>query len=220
MMLAWGARTLNRRFLIWTVFNAFFLSFALDFMQTIQFPIIEDRFLVAVVGSAIKGFGAGLLYRQGTCIGGLDIAISVLRKKYGLEIGKISIYFNMTLLAISIGIIGLTNAMYGFIACYVNGMAMDRVLSSFEKRKLVFVVTAHTEAVVEFISHHLNRSCTLLKSEGGYKHHEGFTAMTLLRTREAVELKAFLAQHYPGAFMVLAEADEVVGRGFKRWRNV
>ena len=44
--------------------------------------------------------------------------------------------------------------------------------------------------------------------------------MTLLRTREAVELKAFLAQNYPGAFMVLAEADEVVGRGFKRWRNV
>ena len=56
-----------------------------------------------MVGSAIKGFGAGLLYRQGVCIGGLDIAISVLRKKYGLEIGKISIYFNMTLLLISIG---------------------------------------------------------------------------------------------------------------------
>ena len=220
VMLAWGARTLNRRFLIWTVFNAFFLSFALDLMQTIQFPVIEDRFLVAVVGSAIKGFGAGLLYRQGVCIGGLDIAISVLRKKYGLEIGKISIYFNMTLLLISIGIIGLTNAMYGFVSCYVNGMAMDRVLSSFEKRKLVFVVTSHTEAVAEFISQHLDRSCTLLKSEGGYKHHAGFTIMTLLRTREAVELKAFLAQNYPGAFMVLAEADEVVGRGFKRWRNV
>ena len=30
----------------------------------------------------------------------------------------------------------------GFVSCYVNGMAMDRVLSSFEKRKLVFVVTA------------------------------------------------------------------------------
>ena len=44
--------------------------------------------------------------------------------------------------------------------------------------------------------------------------------VALLRTREAVELKAFLAQNYPGAFMVLAEADEVVGRGFKRWRNV
>lgn len=220
VMLVWGARTLNRRFLVWTVINAFLVSFVLDFMQTIPFPVIEDRFLVAVVGSAIKGFGVGLLYREGTCLGGLDIAISVIRKKYGLEVGKISIYFNMTLLIISIGIIGLTNALYGFIACYVNGMAMDRVLSSFEKRKLVFVIASDTQAVVDFISRHLNRSCTLLSSEGGYKHHEGFTIMTLLRTRESVELKAFLAQHYPGAFMVLAEADEVVGKGFKRWRNV
>lgn len=220
MMLVWGARTLNRRFLVWTVINAVFLSFVLDFMQTIPFPIIEDKFLVVVVGSAIKGFGAGLVYRQGTCLGGLDIAISVLRKKYGLEVGKISIYFNMTLLAVSIGIIGLTNAMYGFIACCVNGIAMDRALSSFEKRKLVFLVTSHTEEVADFISHHLHRSCTLLKGEGGYKHTEGFTLMTLLRAREAVELKAFLAQNYPGAFMVLAEADEVVGRGFKRWRSI
>ena len=109
-MLVWGARTLNRRFLVWTVINAFLVSFVLDFMQTIPFPVIEDRFLVAVVGSAIKGFGVGLLYREGTCLGGLDIAISVIRKKYGLEVGKISIYFNMTLLIISIGIIGLTNA--------------------------------------------------------------------------------------------------------------
>ncbi len=220
VMLLWGARTLNKRFLIWTVINAVLVSFTLDVMQTIPFPVIEDRLIVAIAGSAIKGFGIGLLYREGACLGGLDIAISIIRKKYGLEVGKISIYFNMTLLVISVGIIGLTNALYGFIACYVNGMAMDRVLSSFEKRKLVFVITSHTQAVVDFITHRINRSCTLLASEGGYKHHESFTIMTLLRTREAVELKAFLAQNYPGAFMVLAEADEVVGRGFKRWRNI
>lgn len=219
-LLLFGARTLSKRFLVWTVINAFLVSFILDFMQTVPFPVIEDRFLAAVVGSAIKGSGAGLLYRAGVSLGGLDIPIFVIRKKYGLEVGKISIYFNTTLLIISIGIIGLTNALYGFIACYVNGMAMDRVLSSFEKRKLVFVIASHTQEVVDFITHRLDRSCTLLTCEGGYKHHEGFTIMTLLRTREAVELKGFLREHYPGAFMVLAEADEVVGRGFKRWRNV
>lgn len=220
LLLLWGARTLSKRFLVWTMINAVLLSCALDFMQRFTFPVIDDRFLVALVGSALKGFGVGLLYREGTSSGGLDIAIFVIRKRFGIEVGKVSIYFNAVLLCISIGIIGLTNALYGFVSCYVNGVAMDRVLSSFEKRKLVFVVTSHTEAVVDFIKGPLHRSCTLLACEGGYKHLEGYTIMCLLRTREAVELKAFLAKNYPGAFMVLAEADEVVGKGFKRWRSI
>lgn len=220
VLLVWGARTLSKRFLIWTVVNAFMLSAILDIMQVVQFPVIEDTFLVAVVGSVIKGFGVGLLYREGVCAGGLDIAISVLKKRYGMEIGKLSFYFNMAILLVSLGIIGLNNMLYGAIACYVSSMAMDGVLASFEKRKLVFVIASDTGAVVEFINKKLNRGCTLLSSEGGYKHQEGFTIMCLLMTRQAVELKRFLAEHYPGSFMVLAEASEVVGKGFKRWRSI
>ena len=65
ILLAWGARTLSKRFLIWTVINAFVLSAVLDILQTINFPIMDDIFLVAVAGGVIKGLGIGLLYRAG-----------------------------------------------------------------------------------------------------------------------------------------------------------
>ena len=55
ILLAWGARTLSKRFLIWTVINAFVLSAVLDILQTINFPIMDDIFLVAVAGGVIKG---------------------------------------------------------------------------------------------------------------------------------------------------------------------
>ncbi|WP_281679571.1 hypothetical protein [Synergistes jonesii] len=32
--------------------------------------------------------------------------------------------------------------------------------------------------------------------------------------------KRFLAKHYQGSFMAVSAADEVLGRGFKRWRSI
>ena len=184
ILLAWGARTLSKRFLIWTVINAFVLSAVLDILQTINFPIMDDIFLVAVAGGVIKGLGIGLLYREGISAGGLDIAISVLKKRYGMEVGRLSFYFNMVILAVSFSIIGLEKVMYGFISCYICGMTIDSVLASFDKRR------------------------------------DGFTIMCLLMPRQVVELKRFLAEHFPSSFMVVTEANEVVGKGFKRWRNI
>ena len=220
ILLAWGARTLSKRFLIWTVINAFVLSAVLDILQTINFPIMDDIFLVAVAGGVIKGLGIGLLYREGISAGGLDIAITVLKKRYGMEVGRLSFYFNMVILAVSFSVIGLEKVMYGFISCYICGMTMDSVLASFDKRRLVFIVASNTDAVVEFINRKLGRGCTLLSSEGGYKRRDGFTIMCLLMPRQVVELKRFLAEHFPGSFMVVTEANEVVGKGFKRWRNI
>ena len=192
-----GAKTLSKRFLIWTVINAFVLSAVLDLLQTISFPMMDDIFLVAVAGGVIKGLGIGLLYREGISAGGLDIAITVLKKRYGMEVGRLSFYFNMVILAVSFSVIGLEKVMYGFISCYICGMTMDSVLASFDKRRLVFIVASNTDAVVEFINRKLGRGCTLLSSEGGYKRRDGFTIMCLLMPRQVVELKRFLAGTFP-----------------------
>lgn len=219
-LLAWGAKVLSKRFVIWTSINVVMLSVMLNLMQYIQFPHIDDIFLVAVTGGVIKGIGIGLLFSEGISGGGIDIVLVALRQRYGIEMGRLSFYFNMCLLAVSFGIIGLDKVMYGFISCYISGMTMDSLLSSFDKRKLVFIIASDADAVVSFINKKLGRGCTMLASEGGYSRKGGYTLMALLSQKQAVELKRFLAEHFPGSFMVLTEANEVVGKGFKRWKNI
>ena len=219
-LLAWGARCLPKRFIVWTVINVGLMSLTLDVLQHFTFPRISDIFLVAVIGGVIKGFGIGLLFREGISGGGLDIVLAALKKKYGLEVGRLSMYFNVGILCISFGIIGMEKVMYGFISSYISGMTLDRVLASFDKRQLVFIVVSDSAAVVKFINEKLGRGCTLLSSEGGYRHRGGKTIMCLLLPRQSVELKRYIASNFPGAFMVLSEANEVVGKGFKRWRNI
>lgn len=177
-------------------------------------------FLVAIAGGIIKGVGGGLIFRTGVSGGGMDIVIAVLRKRYGIEVGRYSFYINMVILGVSMGIVGLEKMLYGFVASYVSGQTMDSVLSSFDKRRLVLIMAKDTKPVVKYISDELHRGSTVLYGEGGFSGEERPTIMCLLTPRQTMVLKRYLAKNQPRSFMVVSEASEVLGNGFKHWKQI
>ena len=220
VLILWASRSLSKRFVFWSIVNSFIFSVMIDVFARFQYPYINDMLLVAVVGGAVKGISTGLFYREGVTAGGIDVIIMMLKARFGIDAGRFSLYFNMAILAVSTGIVGLENVLYGLISCYVCGMTIDGVLASFDRRKLVFVVTPHTEEVSEFINGKLGRGCTMLSCEGGFTHRQGYTIMCLMNQRQTMELKRYLAKNYSGSFMAVGAADEVLGKGFKRWRSI
>lgn len=220
LLMVWGGRELSKRFLAWTLYNVLLISFLLEALTYIPFPRINDMVLVAIAGGLIKGIGGGMVFRTGASAGGLDIVIAVLRKRFGIEVGRYSFYINMFILLASLGIVGIDRVLYGVVSCYISGQATDSVLSSFDRRRLVFIVAADTKAVVEYISDELHRGSTLLYGEGGFSGDERQTIMSLLTPRQAMVLKRYLAKNHPRSFMVITEASEVLGNGFKRWKNI
>lgn len=220
LLLVWGGRELSKRFVAWTIFNVVIIAFYLQALSLIDFPRINDMFLVAIAGGVLKGVGGGMVFRVGASMGGLDIIAAVMRRRFGVEIGQISFYINMVILAASTGVVGIEKVLYGFVASYIVGQSMDGVLSSFDKRRLVLIVTQCPDEIVGFIADHLHRGCTMLHSKGSYSGGESETLMTLLSPRQAMVLKRYLARNFPRSFMVISDASEVLGNGFKRWKNI
>lgn len=220
LLLAWGGRELSKRFVAWTIYNVLLISFLLEALNFVQFPVVNDMFLVAIAGGIIKGVGGGLIFRTGVSGGGMDIVIAVLRKRYGIEVGRYSFYINMVILGVSMGIVGLEKMLYGFVASYVSGQTMDSVLSSFDKRRLVLIMAKDTKPVVKYISDELHRGSTVLYGEGGFSGEERPTIMCLLTPRQTMVLKRYLAKNQPRSFMVVSEASEVLGNGFKHWKQI
>lgn len=220
ILLAWGGRELSKRFVAWTIYNVLLISFLLEALNFVQFPVVNDMFLVAIAGGIIKGVGGGLIFRTGVSGGGMDIVIAVLRKRYGIEVGRYSFYINMVILGVSMGIVGLEKMLYGFVASYVSGQTMDSVLSSFDKRRLVLIMAKDTKPVVKYISDELHRGSTVLYGEGGFSGEARPTIMCLLTPRQTMVLKRYLAKSHPKSFMVVTEASEVMGKGFKHWKNI
>ena len=219
-LLLWGGRELSKRFVAWTIYNVLLISFLLEALSFVQFPIVNDMFLVAIAGGIIKGVGGGMVFRTGVSMGGMDIVIAVLRKRYGIEVGRYSFYINMVILGVSIGIVGLEKMLYGFVASYVSGQTTDSVLSSFDKRRLVLIMAKDTKPVVKYISDELHRGSTVLYGEGGFSGEARPTIMCLLTPRQTMVLKRYLAKSHPKSFMVVTEASEVMGKGFKHWKNI
>lgn len=220
LLLAWGGRELSKRFVAWTIYNVLLISFLLEALNFVQFPVVNDMFLVAIAGGIIKGVGGGLIFRTGVSGGGMDIVIAVLRKRYGIEVGRYSFYINMVILGVSMGIVGLEKMLYGFVASYVSGQTMDSVLSSFDKRRLVLIMAKDTKPVVKYISDELHRGSTVLYGEGGFSGEDRPTIMCLLTPRQTMVLKRYLAKNQPRSFMVVSEASEVLGKGFKHWNHI
>ncbi len=219
LLALWAWRDLNARFLALTLTAIFTFSTMLSVFELFPLPLPEDKFMATVITGLLKGTAAGLMFNVGGSGGGTDIIAAALRKRYGIEVGRFSIFINFFILGLSIGVVGLEAVVYGAVGLYVNGITVDNVTRSFDKRKQALIITNIPDEVSRFINEH-GRGVTRLEGEGGYTHQHRPVLLTLLEPRQVVLLKRFLKENDERAFVSICDASEVLGRGFKSWRSL
>ena len=219
ILVTWAWRDLNLRFLGLSLIAIFTFSAGLSIFALYPLALPDDKFMATVITGLIKGFGGGMMFNAGGSSGGTDIIAAALRRRYGLEVGRFTIFINMLIIALSIGIVGLESAVYGAVGLYVNGVTMDNVTRSFDKRKQAIIITNKPDEVSHFINEH-GRGVTRLEGRGGYTGQPRPVLITLLDPRQVVLLKRFLKEHDERAFVSICDAAEVLGQGFKSWRSL
>ena len=219
LLLLWAGKNLNKRFLVLTVTAIFTFSTMLSVFEHYPLPLPDDKFMATVITGLMKGTAGGLMLNVGGSGGGTDISAIVLRRRYGLEVGRFTIFINMIILALSIGVVGLESVVYGAVGLYVNGITVDNVTRSFDKRKQAIIITNKPDEVSEFINSH-GRGVTRLEGRGGFTGQPRPVLITLLEPRQVMLLKRFLKEKDRKAFVSICDASEVLGKGFKSWRSL
>ena len=219
LFLLWAHKDLNIRFLILTVLAISTFSTGLTIFDDIPLPLPDDKFMATVIVGLLKGSAGALMLNAGGSGGGTDILAVALRRRYGIEIGRFSIFINFFILGLSIGIIGLESVVYGAVGLYINGLTVDNVTHNFDKRKQAIIITNIPDEVSKFINS-LGKGVTRLEGKGGYTGQERPVLITLLSSRHVVMLKRFLKEKDENAFVSICDASEVLGRGFKSWRSL
>lgn len=219
ILMIWAWRDLNLHFLGLTLISIFTFSAGLSIFALYPLSLPDDKFMATVITGLIKGFAGGMMFNVGGSSGGTDIIAAALRRRYGIEVGQFSIFVNMIIIALSVGIVGLESAVYGAVGLYVNGVTTDNVTRSFDKRKQAIIITNKPDEVSKFINEH-GRGVTRLEGRGGYTGQPRPVLITLLDPRQVVILKRFLKEHDEHAFVSICDASEVLGQGFKSWRSL
>ena len=219
LLVLWAHKDLNARFLGLTLIAIMTFSAMLSVFSEIPLPLPDDKFMATVIVGLLKGSAGGLMIYVGGSGGGTDILAVALRRRYGIEIGRFSIFINFFILALSIGVIGLEAVVYGAVGLYINGITVDSVTRSFDKRKQAIIITNIPDEVSTFINS-LGKGVTRLEGRGGYTGQERPVLITLLEPRHVVMLKRFLKEKDEKAFVSICDASEVLGKGFKSWRSL
>ena len=134
--------------------------------------------------------------------------------------GMFSFYINTAILFLSWFAVDLEQLLMGGVLLYAESITIDSVLKSFDRRKQVTVITSKMEEVKRFIVEDMEKGATVIRGEGAYTAAERPMIMVVLNRRQAMELKLFTVSVDPNAFIIMADVAEVVGEGFKHWKNL
>lgn len=219
LLIFWGRRSLNLRFLVLTFSSIVIFSLFIPIFREIPLDLPRDKFMATVITGLLKGVAIGMLFNIGGSSGGLDIVAMVLRRRHGIEVGRFFIFVNFFILALSVGVVGLEPVVYGAVGLYVFGITLDSVTRSFDKRKQAFIITNVPDEVCRFITAK-GKGVTRLEGHGAYTGQPRPVLISLLEPRQVVQLKAFLKEKDPRAFVSICDATEVLGQGFKSWKSL
>lgn len=219
ILILWGRKSLGARFLGFTIYSIVIFTLFMPIFRMIPLSLPKDKFMATLITGVLKGLSIGMIFNVGGSSGGTDIIAMVMRRRYGIEVGQFSIFINMFILALSLGVVGLESVVYGAAGLYVYGITVDNVTRKFDRRKQAFIITNIPDEVCLFITSR-GKGVTRLEGRGAYTGQSRPVLISLLEPRHVVQLKKFLQEKDPKAFVSICDATEVLGQGFKSWKSL
>ncbi len=214
LLFAW--KTLSPRFAMWTLYNSILTSVALPLFEMYPYPLIQNPILATLLGGAVTGLGMGILFREGASSGGMDVAAAAAKKILGMDIGTASFFVNVVILASSLVAVDLERVLLGALCLYVESVTLDSVLKSFDRRMQMTIISSRPDEISRFVMDSLSRTATLVTAKGAYSRAPIEMIVVILTRRQSMELRRFIYQIDPAAFVIMSDVAEVVGEGFKR----
>ena len=216
-----GWRLLGGRLLVSSLFAMTLSSLLVDLLALlIPFQPL-DPMLAAVCGGAMVGLALGIIFTQGATTGGTDLAARLLKLKLPwLSLGKLLLFLDLAVIALSALVFGsLRTALYGVISQTVSAFVTDTVLYGLDSAKVAYIISDRFQAVCSAIARDLERGVTILHGEGGWSGADKRVLLVAFKQRQIVSLKRAVKETDPDAFLIVCDAHEVMGNGFRRYQK-
>lgn len=216
-----GWKFLGGHTLVSSLFAMAATSVLVDLVAAVHTFQPMDPMLAAVFGGVSLGASLGMIFSKGATTGGTDLIARLLKLPLAwLPMGKLLLVVDLSmLLAVSIAFRSMESAMYGIIALYISTIVMDGVLYGLDRSKVAYIVTSNPRPMAAEIDKQLDRGVTFLHGEGSFTGQDKLVLMCAFKQRQIVPLKALVHEMDPEAFIVVCDAHEVLGQGFRRYQK-
>jgi len=219
LFLILGFLLLDKGFGLKTVYCSLLYSGLIQVLERLfplDKPLTDQKMLELFFAVILPALGAAILFNLNASTGGTDIMAMILKKYTGLDVGRALLVSDVAIAAAALLIFDVETGLYSLLGLMLKSVLVDTVIESLNRKKSFTVVTHDPEPVCKFITDGMGRGATVWKGQGAYTHQDQYVILAALSRHQAVQLRNFLRETDPHAFMLITNSSEIFGKGFLR----
>lgn len=207
---------LGKRFFIKSIIGTITFSLSIDILDKLT-PLTQDRFLACIYGGIIIGLGTAIILKANSSTGGSDL-ISLLVKKYNSDIRTSNVIIIVDTIIVGLNVLFFREieiGLYSAIAIYLMGKMIDIIFEGIYFTKLVIIISNKSQEISEEIGDKVGKGTTGLFGKGMYTNEHKTILMCAASRGDVARVKQIAKKIDPKSFIIITNAREVVGLGFK-----
>ncbi len=207
---------LGKNFLFKSIVGTISYSIAIDILDKLT-PLTQDSFLGCIYGGIIVGLGTAIILKADSSTGGSDL-VSVLVKKYNSNIRTSNVIIIVDTIIVGLNVLFFKEieiGLYSAIAIYLMGKMIDIIFEGIYFTKLLIIISNKSQEISEQILEKVGKGTTGLYGKGMYTNENKTILMCAASRGDITKVKETAKNIDPQSFIIIANAREVVGKGFK-----
>ena len=180
-----------------------------------SFENLSLTLLAGLFGGALVGASVAINYIGNGSTGGLDVLCSILAKHTPIKEGVGSFIFDALLIVV--GMLFMRDIPHGFIGI-LSALACALVIQvgyvNMNSYVIADIISSETDKIMQYIHQKMDHATTVIDATGGYSGEGRKIVRVAFNRRELNDLKLFIAQVDPRAFVTFTNASMINGEGF------
>ena len=216
-----GWRLLGGHLLLSSLYAMFISSLAIDVLHALHAFQPMDPMLAAIYGGVLLGGSLGIIFLQGATTGGTDLIARLLKLKLAwLPMGKLLMAIDLVVIvAVALAFGNVYSALYGVVSLGISSKVMDMVLYGMDTAKVAYIISSDPHIIAQKLTRDLERGVTILQGKGAWSGQEREVLMCAFKQREIVTMRRMVKEADPTAFLIVCDAHDVMGEGFREYQQ-
>lgn len=180
--------------------------------------ITHDRLLASIYGGILIGIGTAIILRANASTGGSELLGNIIASfKPMARTGKLIILIDTIVVILNVLFFReIEVGLYSAIAIYLSGQMIDIIFEGTNFTKMIFIVSSKYEEIAKNIGTKIGRGSTGIYAQGMYHETDKMILWCVASRREIIRIKQIAKKLDEKAFIVISNAREVLGQGFKK----
>ncbi|MBO5478275.1 MAG: YitT family protein [Clostridia bacterium] len=164
------------------------------------------------------GLGTSIILKANASTGGTDMLAYVIKEyKPDYRTGNLIVMIDTVIIILNaIFFRKIEIGLYSAITIYLMGKVIDIVFEGINFTKLIYIISDKYLDISEEIIKEIERGITGIYAKGMYTNEEKMMLLCVASRNQAMRIKQISKKIDPRSFVIISNAREAFGLGFKR----